>query len=123
MARRDLGIGGHGRAKTGSVRKRVQPNQEADRNALTAMGDKDVPVAQRIFGEGHFCGPISFKPTVAPMFCWKGFRMVQSPMWEINPVLCGNVIVRGIEIDSHGPNNDGCDPESMRWNVHRGLYV
>jgi len=25
-----------------------------------------------------------------------------------------NVIVRNVEIISHGPNNDGCDPESCR---------
>jgi polygalacturonase len=33
-------------------------------------------------------------------------------MWEIHPVLCRNVIVRNVKINSHGPNNDGCDPES-----------
>lgn len=35
-------------------------------------------------------------------------------MWEINPVLCTNVTVRRVTISSHGPNNDGCDPESCR---------
>jgi polygalacturonase len=35
-------------------------------------------------------------------------------MWELNPVLCSNVTVRGVTIFSHGPNNDGCDPESCR---------
>ena len=35
-------------------------------------------------------------------------------MWEIHPVLCRNVTVRGVKINSHGPNNDGCDPESCR---------
>jgi polygalacturonase len=33
-------------------------------------------------------------------------------MWELNPVLCRNVIIRGVTIASHGPNNDGCNPES-----------
>jgi polygalacturonase len=33
-------------------------------------------------------------------------------MWEIHPVLCRNVIVQNVKINSHGPNNDGCDPES-----------
>jgi polygalacturonase len=33
-------------------------------------------------------------------------------MWEIHPVLSTNVTVRGVRISSHGPNNDGCDPES-----------
>jgi polygalacturonase len=35
-------------------------------------------------------------------------------MWEINPVLCTNVTVRKVHISSHGPNNDGCNPESCR---------
>ena len=35
-------------------------------------------------------------------------------MWEIHPLLCTNVIVRGVDIVSHGANNDGCDPESCR---------
>ncbi len=35
-------------------------------------------------------------------------------MWEINPVLCTNVIIRQVKIISHGPNNDGCDPESCK---------
>jgi polygalacturonase len=29
-------------------------------------------------------------------------------------VLCQNVTVRGVTVRSHGPNNDGCDPESCR---------
>jgi unsaturated rhamnogalacturonyl hydrolase len=35
-------------------------------------------------------------------------------MWEIHPVLSTNVTVRGVRISSHGPNNDGCDPECSR---------
>jgi polygalacturonase len=35
-------------------------------------------------------------------------------MWEIHPVLCENVTVRNVTVDSHGPNNDGCNPESCR---------
>jgi polygalacturonase len=30
----------------------------------------------------------------------------------LHPVLCRNVIVSQVKISSHGPNNDGCDPES-----------
>jgi unsaturated rhamnogalacturonyl hydrolase len=35
-------------------------------------------------------------------------------MWEVNPELCTNVVVRGVDIVSTGPNNDGVDPESCR---------
>lgn len=42
-----------------------------------------------------------------------------SPFWNINPVYCDNVTVRGVTIDSpdSSPNTDGIDPESCR-NVH-----
>ena len=35
-------------------------------------------------------------------------------MWELHPVLSANITVRGVQIHSHGPNNDGFDPESSR---------
>ncbi len=38
--------------------------------------------------------------------------ILNSPMWEIHPVLSRNVTVRRVSITSLGPNNDGCDPES-----------
>jgi unsaturated rhamnogalacturonyl hydrolase len=40
--------------------------------------------------------------------------ILRSPMWEIHPVLSQNITVRGVKITTHGPNNDGCDPESSR---------
>ena len=33
-------------------------------------------------------------------------------MWFLNPVLCTNVSIVGVTLEGHGPNNDGCDPES-----------
>ena len=33
-------------------------------------------------------------------------------MWELHPLYCTNVTVRGVSISSHGHNNDGCDPDS-----------
>ena len=35
-------------------------------------------------------------------------------MWVIHPVLCENVTVQNVTVDSHGPNNDGCNPESSK---------
>ena len=38
--------------------------------------------------------------------------LMQSPMWQISPCMCRSVIIDGVTARSHGPNNDGCDPES-----------
>jgi polygalacturonase len=43
-----------------------------------------------------------------------GVTILPSPMWEIHRVLSDNVIVHGVTVNGHGPNNDGCDPESCR---------
>jgi polygalacturonase len=86
-------------------------NQNADRLALLAAGDKDVPVEQRIFGLGHYLRPNFIQPYRCTNVLLEGFKIRRSPMWELNPVLCRNVIMRDIDIDTHGPNNDGCDPE------------
>jgi polygalacturonase len=40
-------------------------------------------------------------------------------MWEVHPVLSENVLVRGVTVQTHGPNNDGCNPESSRMVVIR----
>jgi polygalacturonase len=42
----------------------------------------------------------------------EGITIERAPFWQIHPVLCTNVIVRGVTMSSYGPNNDGCDPES-----------
>ena len=88
------------------------PNAAGDRKAIVEMGDSNVPVEQRNFGEGHYLRPNFVQPYRCKNVLLEGFSMKNSPMWELNPVLCSNVVVRKINIDSHGPNNDGCDPES-----------
>jgi len=92
--------------------KKGPVNQEADRKALMAAGDKNVPVKDRVFGESHYLRPYFVQPYRCTNVLIDGVQIVNSPMWEINPVLCQNVTVRNVRIDSHGPNNDGVDPES-----------
>ena len=85
-----------------------------DVKALNALADKGVPVAQRVFGEGHFLRPSFFQPYRCKNVLIDGLNIRRSPRWEITPVLCTNVIVRNLDILSHGPNNDGCDPDSCK---------
>jgi polygalacturonase len=100
------------KARTNCGWKKGDPSQEPDRNALMAAGDKNLPVRDRVFGDGHYLRPCFLQPYRCTGVLIEGVRIVNSPMWEINPVLCRNVTVRGVRIDTHGPNNDGCDPES-----------
>ncbi len=44
----------------------------------------------------------------------QGVTLRNSPFWVIHPLFVKNMIVRGVRIESHGPNSDGCDPESCK---------
>jgi len=94
--------------------RRGTPNYNAARQRLLEMAERGVPVTERRFGEGDYLRPNFIQPYRCTNVLIEGVHIVNSPMWEINPVLCRNVTVRGVSIDSHGPNNDGCDPECCR---------
>ena len=90
-------------------------NQAPSRTKLIQMADDGVAPEKRVFGDG----PSKLRPNfIQPYRCQnvliEGVSIVNSPMWEVHPVLSSNVTVRGVRISSHGPNNDGCDPESCR---------
>src|SRR5690348_8231038 len=95
-------------------RGRTTGTQTPARDRLVAMAEQGVPVAQRVFGEGDYLRPNFIQPYRCRNVLIEGVRIRNSPMWEINPTLCTNVTVRGVHISSHGPNNDGCDPDSCR---------
>jgi polygalacturonase len=90
------------------------PDQKSDRKTLGEMATKGIPAEQRIFGDGHYMRTNFIQFIESKNILIEGVTLINSPMWEIHPVLCTNVIVRNVHIDSHGPNNDGCNPESCR---------
>ena len=89
-------------------------SQRAARARLYDFMDNNVPVEQRIFGEGHYLRPQFIQPYKCKNVLIEGVKIIDSPMWEVHPVLCENVTVRKVHIATHGPNNDGCDPESCK---------
>jgi polygalacturonase len=92
--------------------KQGEPHQAKARQDLFAMAERDVPVSERRFAEGSYLRPQFLQPYRCTNVLIEGVTICNSPMWEIHPVLCRNVTVRGVTVVTHGPNNDGCDPES-----------
>jgi polygalacturonase len=88
--------------------------QRNDRNSLFQMAEEGVPPEKRIFGEGHFLRVNFIQLYRCKNILIEGVSILRSPMWEIHPVLSENITVRNINVDSHGPNNDGCNPESCK---------
>ena len=81
-------------------------------NQLRQMGEELTPLPQRIFAEGTKLRPTCVELLGCSRVLLEGITIKDSPFWTIHPLYCDNVIVRGVTIDSHFPNNDGCDPES-----------
>jgi polygalacturonase len=89
-----------------------EPRQKEARDRLMTMVDDGVPVEERVFGEDSYLRPSFIQPYRCENVFIEGVEIIRSPMWEIHPVLSTNVTVRGVTVESHGPNNDGCNPES-----------
>ena len=96
----------------------ADPPARADITRLREMAERGVPVKERVFGAGHYLRNSFIQPFRSRNILIEGVRIINSPMWEVHPVLSTNVTVRGVTIDSHGPNNDGCDPESKSRRAH-----
>jgi polygalacturonase len=88
------------------------PDQKPARAKLFRMAEDGVAVEKRVFGDGSYLRPAFIQPYACENVLIEGVRLRGAPFWQVHPVLCRNVTVRGLDIYGHGPNNDGCDPES-----------
>ncbi len=89
-------------------------NDSDKRAALFSMAEKNIPVKNRTFGEGFYLRPQFIQPYGSRNILIEGIAIINSPMWVLNPVLCQNVTIQQVRINSNGPNSDGCDPESCK---------
>lgn len=86
----------------------------ADVSSLRQQAEDGVPVDERIYGDGHYLRPNMIQPYHCRNVFIDSVTILNSPMWHIHPVLCNNVIITNVSVIGHGPNNDGCNPESCR---------
>ena len=78
---------------------------------LMDAAENGVPVSERIFGDGYYLRPSFVEFFECKNAMLKDIKIVDAPFWIIHPIKSTNVIIDGVSIKSHGPNNDGCDPE------------
>jgi polygalacturonase len=102
--------------------KNGDPNQLDDRNNLLDMIERGVPVKDRVFGPGHYLRPQFIQPYRSKNVVIQGVKLLGAPMWQVHPVLCTNVTIKDLSIQSDGPNTDGCDPESCTDVLIKNCY-
>ncbi len=79
---------------------------------LPALSEADVPIAQRIFGLGHFLRPCMIQLIGCTNVLLQGYQVNYTPFWQHNPIHCRDLHIRDVRAESLGPNSDGFDPES-----------
>ncbi|HLP25607.1 MAG TPA: glycoside hydrolase family 28 protein [Acidobacteriota bacterium] len=89
--------------------------KKKESRVLFEAGAKGVPVEQRVYGTREAAIRPSFVSFVdCRNVLLEGFTIGGGPNWTLHPVYCENVIVRRVNVDTDGPNNDGLDPDSCR---------
>jgi len=89
------------------------PSQRAARTRLFAMAEQGRPVSERRFGDGDYIRPNLIQFQRCENVLIEGVTLRDSPCWNVHPVLSRRVVMRGVTVTGLGPNNDGCDPESV----------
>ncbi len=93
---------------------------DADKTAGKLMGKEKLhhfeknttSIADRIFTEHDELRPQFMQFYQCNRILVEGVTLNNAPFWLLHPLMSKNIVVRGVNLDSHGPNNDGCDPES-----------
>jgi polygalacturonase len=114
---RNIAVTGNGKlvgpAKGGSVRKQVM-----NADVIEKVVPHDKPVDQRVY-EGHDGSFIFLPMLLSPINCRdvyiEGVSLENTAFWNIVPVYCDGVVIRGVTVNSVGiPRGDGIDVESSR---------
>ncbi|MGD2093499.1 MAG: glycoside hydrolase family 28 protein [Phycisphaerales bacterium] len=100
----------------------LKASQGRDIREQRQQGEDGVPVEKRIYGAGKELRPNMVQPYRCKNILIEGVTFKNSPMWHIHPVLSENITVRNVKVIGHGPNNDGCNPESCKNVLIKGCY-
>ncbi len=92
----------------------TETNQRPARARIAEQMKQGVPGEKRVCGDGSY-----LRPNMVQFINCKNIRiadvkMLNSPMWFMHPLLSENITIENVKVISHGPNNDGCDPESCK---------
>jgi polygalacturonase len=99
-------------------------NKQPGMIRLFEMGKKGIPVEKRVFG--------TVEDGVRPPFMQflecknilvEDVTLKDGPSWNLHPVFCSNMIIRGVKVIAHGPNNDGIDPDGCRNVLIENCFV
>lgn len=100
-----------GKDEYGWKQEMPSQNDPLNRFRLVDMAEKNIPVKERVFGDNGYLRPNFIQFFECKNTLIQDVTITNAPFWIIHPIKSINVVVDGVTVRSHGPNNDGCDPE------------
>lgn len=88
--------------------------QDEDQKALRQMGEDNVDFEEREFGQGHYLRPSFLQTYECKNVLIEGITINNAPFWMVHPVFSEYVTIRQVNVESHGYNNDGINPDSCK---------
>ncbi len=97
-----------------SLERKTTPEALAPRLELLLWGENQLPLHQRVVTIERMMRPQFVNFYRCNTVLIEDVTLLNSPFWVIHPLFCNDLIVRGVTVRNHGPNGDGCDPESCK---------
>jgi Tol biopolymer transport system component len=86
--------------------------QDPDKKLIRAMNNEGTPLAERIFGEGHYLRPHLIQFYDCENILVEDVKISDAPFWCLHLVFSKDITVRRVRYEAFNYNNDGIDPES-----------
>jgi len=83
------------------------PDQELSRK----MNHDEVPIRDRLFGEGHYLRPQFIQFFECQNILIENVSITNSPFWAVHFLKSENITARNVKFNAFNKNNDGFDPE------------
>lgn len=96
----------------GTISQNWNEGKQSGWSRLQEMSEKHVPIQDRVMNEDDCLRPCFVEFVSCENILLKDFTINRAPFWQLHPLLSKNITVKGVRMESLGPNNDGCDPES-----------
>ena len=84
-----------------------KPSQELSRQ----MNHHETPIAERIFGSGHYLRPHLVQFFECKNILIEDITLTNSPFWCVHLLKSENITARRVKFNAFNKNNDGFDPE------------
>jgi polygalacturonase len=89
-----------------------KPLEKKDQLLSREMNHNNVPIKERIFGEGHYLRPQLIQFVNSKNILIEDVQIEDAPFWCIHLLKSKSITIRGVKYDAHNYNNDGIDPEN-----------